>query len=123
MSRKVFVTAALGLALAANTAYAAGDAEAGKQVFKQCALCHTTEPGKNKIGPSLAGVVGREAGTAPNFNYSEAMKNFKHKWTPEELNTYLEDPRKLVPGTKMIFAGLKKPEDRQNVIAYLETLK
>ncbi len=123
MSRKVFVTAALGLALAANTAYAAGDAAAGTQVFKQCALCHTTEPGKNKIGPSLAGVVGREAGTAPNFNYSDAMKNFKHKWTPEELNTYLEDPRKLVPGTKMIFAGLKKPEDRQNVIAYLETLK
>ncbi len=123
MSRKVFVTAALGLALAANTAYAAGDAEAGKQVFKQCALCHTTEAGKNKIGPSLAGIVGREAGTAPNFSYSDAMKNFKHKWTADELNTYLEDPRKLVPGTKMIFPGLKNEKDRDNVIAYLETLK
>ncbi len=123
MSRKVFVTAVLAGALAANAAYAAGDAEAGKQVFKQCALCHTTEAGKNKIGPSLFGVVGREAGTAPNFNYSDAMKNFKHKWTPEELHTYLEDPRKLVPGTKMIFPGLKNEKDRDNVIAYLETLK
>lgn len=122
MSTKV-LAAALGLTLAANAAYAAGDPEAGKQVFKQCALCHTTEPGKNKIGPSLAGVVGREAGTAPNFNYSDAMKNFKHKWTPEELHTYLEDPRKLVPGTKMIFPGLKNEKDRDNVIAYLETLK
>ena len=123
MSTKVLVTAALGMTLAANTAYATGDPEAGKQVFKQCALCHTTEAGKNKIGPSLFGVIGREAGSLPNYNYSDAMKNFKQKWTPELLHTYLEDPRKLVPGTKMIFPGLKKPEDRDNVIAYLETLK
>ncbi|HEX9489296.1 MAG TPA: c-type cytochrome, partial [Stellaceae bacterium] len=87
------------------------------------ALCHTTEPGKNKIGPSLAGVMDREPGTAPNFNYSDAMKNFKHKWTLEELDIYLTDPRKLVPGTKMIFPGLKDEKDRQNVIAYLQTLK
>src|SRR5690348_18316011 len=105
----------------AVTAYAAGDAEAGKTIFKQCALCHTTDAGKNKIGPSLAGVVGRESGTAPNFSYSEAMKNAHKKWTPEELDTYLTDPRKEVPGTKMIFPGLKDEKDRQNVIAYPET--
>lgn len=123
MSTKVVFAVALGTTLAATAAHAAGDPQKGQQVFKQCALCHTTEPGKNKIGPSLAGVVGRESGTVPNYSYSDAMKNFKHKWTPEELSTYLEDPRKVVPGTKMIFPGLKKPEDRENVIAYLETLK
>lgn len=123
MSKRVFVTAMLGMLVAGGSAYAAGDAAAGKEVFKKCALCHTTEAGKNKIGPSLAGVVGRESGTAPNFNYSEAMKNSHKKWTPEELDTYLSDPRKEVPGTKMIFPGLKDEKDRQNVIAYLETLK
>jgi cytochrome c len=123
MSKRVFVTAMLGALVAAGSAYAAGDAEAGKEVFKKCALCHTIEPGKNKIGPSLAGVMDRQAGTAPNFNYSDAMKNFGHKWTPEELDTYLVDPRKIVPGTKMIFPGLKDAKDRQNVIAYLSTLK
>ncbi|HET7594940.1 MAG TPA: cytochrome c family protein [Stellaceae bacterium] len=123
MSKRVFVTVMLGTLVAAGSAYAAGDAAAGKEVFKKCALCHTTEAGKNKIGPSLAGVMDRDAGTAPNFSYSEAMKNFKHKWTPEELDTYLTDPRKVVPGTKMIFPGLKEEKDRQNVIAYLATLK
>jgi cytochrome c len=123
MSKRVFVMAMLGTLVAAGSAYAAGDAAAGKEIFKKCALCHTTEAGKNKIGPSLAGVVGRESGTAPNYSYSDAMKSAKKKWTPEELNTYLTDPRKEVPGTKMIFPGLKDEKDRQNVIAYLETLK
>jgi cytochrome c len=123
MSKRVFVTAMLGMLVVAGAAHAAGDAEAGKEVFKKCSLCHATEAGKNKIGPSLAGVVGRDAGTAANFNYSDAMKNSKKKWTPEELDTYLADPRKEVPGTKMIFPGLKDEKDRQNVIAYLETLK
>ena len=107
----------------AVTAYAAGDADAGKTIFKQCALCHTTEAGKNKIGPSLAGVVGRDSATAPGFAYSDAMKNAHKKWTPDELNTYLADPRKEVPGTKMVFPGLKDEKQRQDVIAYLETLK
>jgi cytochrome c len=107
----------------AGTAYAAGDADAGKTVFKQCALCHTTEAGKNKIGPSLAGVFGRDSGTAPGFAYSDAMKNAHKKWTADELNTYLADPRKEVPGTKMVFPGLKDEKQRQDVIAYLETLK
>jgi cytochrome c len=102
---------------------AAGDVEAGKTAFKKCALCHTTEAGKNKIGPSLFGIVGRKSATVENFNYSEAMKKFDHTWDEETLDTYLADPRATVPETKMIFPGIKDKAERENVIAYLETLK
>ena len=101
----------------------AADVEAGKADFKKCALCHTTEAGKNKIGPSLFGIVGRKAASVENFNYSEAMKKFDHTWDAETLDTYLADPRATVPGTKMIFPGIKDEKERQDVIAYLETLK
>jgi cytochrome c len=101
----------------------AADVEAGKVDFKKCALCHTTEAGKNKIGPSLFGVVGRKAASVDNFNYSEAMKKYDHTWDAETLDTYLADPRAIVPGTKMIFPGIKDEKERQDVIAYLETLK
>lgn len=123
--KKILIISALltGTLAIATTAQAAGNAEKGKQVFKQCALCHTAEPNKTKIGPSLFGVVGRKAGTEAGFSYSSAMKSFGKEWTPQELDTYLADPRKLVPGTKMVFPGLKKEDDRENVIAYLETLK
>jgi cytochrome c len=110
------------LVLGANPAPAA-DVEAGKIAFKKCALCHTAEPGKNKIGPSLFGVVGRKSGNVDNFSYSEAMKNFDHTWDAETLDTYLADPRAVVPGTKMIFPGIKDKTERDDVIAYLETLK
>jgi cytochrome c len=109
--------------LAAGSAWAAGDVEAGKVVFKRCSVCHAAEAGKNKVGPSLFGVVGRASATAPDFNYSEAMKGFNRTWTPEQLDTYLSDPRQVVPGTKMIFLGLKEEKDRQDVITYLQTLK
>jgi cytochrome c len=102
---------------------AAGDVEAGKTAFKKCALCHTAEAGKNKIGPSLFGIVGRKSATVENFNYSEAMKKFDHTWDGETLDTYLADPRATVPETKMIFPGIKDKAERDNVIAYLETLK
>lgn len=102
----------------------AQDAAAGEAVFKKnCAICHTTEAGKNKIGPSLAGVVGRKAGTVPNYTYSEANKKSGVTWDEQTLETYLQAPTKFVPGTKMVFAGLKNPEDRKNVIAYLKTQK
>jgi len=110
------------LVLGPNPAPAA-DIEAGKVAFKKCALCHTAEPGKNKIGPSLFGVVGRKSGNVDNFSYSEAMKNFDHTWDAETLDTYLADPRAVVPGTKMIFPGIKDKTERDDVIAYLETLK
>jgi cytochrome c len=109
-------------AMAASSAVAA-DVEAGKTEFKKCALCHTTEAGKNKIGPSLFGIVGRKSATLDNFNYSEAMKKFDHVWDEETLDKYLADPRGTVPGTKMIFPGIKDKTERDDVIAYLETLK
>ncbi len=99
------------------------DVEAGKTAFKKCALCHTTEAGKNKIGPSLFGVVGRKSAGLDNFSYSEGMKKFDHTWDEETLDTYLADPRATVPGTKMIFPGIKDKTERDDVIAYLETLK
>ena len=101
----------------------AADVEAGKTAFKKCALCHTTEAGKNKIGPSLFGVVGRKSASLEDYNYSEAMKKFDHTWDPETLDNYLADPHKVVPGTKMIFPGIKDEKERQDIIAYLETLK
>ena len=110
------------LAIAAGPGRAA-DVEAGKTAFKKCALCHTTEAGKNKIGPSLFGIVGRKSATLEDFNYSEGMKKFDHTWDEETLDTYLADPRATVPGTKMIFAGIKDKAERDDVIAYLETLK
>ena len=101
----------------------AADVAAGKATFKKCALCHTNEPGKNKIGPSLFGIVGRKSGSLVNYNYSDAMKNFKHTWDPQTLDIYLTDPHAEIPGTKMIFPGIKDKTERQNLIAYLETLK
>ena len=121
-----FSKAILVLCVLATTAGAsalAADVEAGKTEFKKCALCHTTEPGKNKIGPSLFGVVGRKSATLENFNYSEAMKKFDHTWDEASLDEYLTDPRATVPGTKMIFPGIKDKAERDDVIAYLETLK
>jgi cytochrome c len=110
--------------LAAASPARAQDAAAGEAVFKKnCAICHSTEPGKNKIGPSLAGVVGRKAGTVPNYTYSEANKKSGVTWDEPTLETYLQAPTKFVPGTKMVFAGLKNPEDRKNVIAFLKTQK
>ncbi len=107
-----------------GTAWAeGGDATAGKEVFKKCALCHSPDAGVNKIGPSLHGIVGRHSGSIENFTYSAAMKAADKVWDEATLDTYLTDPRGLVPGTKMIFPGLKDEKDRQNVIAYLETLK
>jgi cytochrome c len=106
----------------AGLAHAAGDAAAGEAVFKKtCAVCHTTDEGKNKIGPSLHGVVGRHSASLSDYTYSDAMKKADKTWNDETLNTYLSNPRELVPGTKMIFTGLKSEEDRKNVITFLET--
>jgi cytochrome c len=111
------------LLLVASRPAAADDVEAGKVAFKECAVCHTTEPGKNKVGPSLFGVIGRKSASLDGYNYSEAMKKFDHTWDAQTLDTYLADPRATVPGTKMIFHGIKDKQERDDVIAYLETLK
>ncbi|MDN3644794.1 cytochrome c family protein [Pontixanthobacter aestiaquae] len=97
-----------------------GDAAAGKAVFAQCRTCHETKEGVNKTGPSLAGIVGRPAGSVDGFNYSPANANSGLTWTEEQLYVYLEDPQRTIPKTKMIFPGLPKAQDRANVIAYLK---
>ena len=98
-----------------------GSADKGKVVFLQCKTCHVRDPGVNRIGPSLAGVVGRKASTIAGFQYSAANKASGITWTPEKLFQYLENPQRVVPGTKMAFAGLPKPQDRADVIAYLQS--
>ncbi len=113
----------VSLLIAAVGPSVAADVEAGKVVFKKCALCHTAEAGKNKIGPSLFGIVGRKSASLASYNYSDAMKGFKHTWDPQTLDIYLTDPHAEVPGTKMIFPGIKDKTERADVIAYLETLK
>jgi cytochrome c len=121
--------AAAGAAATAETAAAGddtaalvanGDPAAGKKVFRKCAACHSVKAGENRVGPSLHGVVGRKVATEADFSYSDAMKAKGGTWTPEALFTFLADPRKDVQGTKMTFAGLRKPGDRADVIAYLK---
>ncbi len=97
-----------------------GDATHGKQVFMQCKTCHAVEAGKNMIGPSLAGIIGRAAGSVAGYSYSAANKNSGITWSEEKLFQYLEKPARVVPGTKMAFGGLAKAQDRADVIAYLK---
>ena len=96
-----------------------GDVAAGRQVFKKCQACHSLEPGKTILGPSLAGIVGRKSGADANFSYSPAMKQADLTWDPSTLDAYLADPAKAVPGNRMPFPGLKTTQDRKDVIAYL----
>jgi len=104
----------------ATGAAVSGDPVSGKAVFTQCETCHSKDPGVNKVGPSLHGIIGRHSGMIPNFNYSSANKNSGIVWTEQELYAYLENPQKVVPGTYMTFTGVKDPQKRADVIAYLQ---
>ena len=101
---------------------AAADVEKGATVFKKCAACHKLD-GNNAVGPHLDGVVGRPVASIEGFSYSDGMKAHGGDWTPEQIFHFLTNPKADVPGTKMAFAGLPKPEDRANVIAYLESVQ
>jgi cytochrome c len=125
MGWKIMLTAigcATVLAWSANAG--AADAKAGAAVFKtDCAVCHPAKPGKNLVGPTLFGVVGRVSGTVPAFPYSEANVAARITWTPDKLDAYLKDPATIVPGTTMAYAGLADDTQRADLIAYLATLK
>lgn len=101
---------------------ASADPAKGQKVFSKCKACHKLEPGVNATGPTLYGVVGRPIGSVEGFRYSKALAEHGGNWTPENLDAFLTKPKDFAPGTKMTFAGLKKPEDRANVIAYLQSI-
>jgi cytochrome c len=102
--------------------YSAGDVEHGKQVFGMCRSCHSiAKGGPNMTGPDNYAVVGRKAGTHEGYAYSDALKTSGIVWDAATLDRWIENPRKVVPGTKMSFAGIKDPKDRADLIAYLRT--
>lgn len=111
------VTTVAGVQLASYTA----DAAKGEAVFIQCKTCHVTDAGQNRIGPSLHQIVGRAAGSVAGFNYSPANKNSGITWSKEKLFQYLENPQRVVPGTKMAFAGIQDPQKRADLIEWLAT--
>ena len=115
------VQAAVVLAIiAASPALAEGDAAAGEKVYKKCKTCHSLEAGKNKLGPNLAGIFGRQAGSVEGFKYSAAMASSGIVWDEATMDAFLAKPKDVVPKTKMAFAGLKKEVQRQDLIAYLK---
>ena len=110
------------IAAVPSLAVADVDLKKGKKVFRKCKACHAVgEKAKNKVGPQLNGVVGREAGAVKGYKYSKAMKASKLTWDDATLDKYLTKPKDLVKGTKMIFSGLKKEKQRANLIGYLKT--
>ena len=117
-------TLVLALALVAGLPVAAQaqDADAGKAAFAVCKACHAIGEGaKNQVGPVLTGVIGRKAGTAADFNYSEAMKNSGLTWDEATFSEYIANPKTKVPGNKMVFAGIKDEQKIKDLIAFLKT--
>ena len=100
---------------------ASADAGKGEKVWNKCKACHKLEDGANGTGPHLYDIVDRQIAVVDGFGYSEVLAGNEEAWTAENLNGFLEDPKGWAPGTKMGFAGLKKVDDRANLIAYLET--
>ena len=117
---KSILTAAVVLAAMAQAAQAQ-DVAAGEQSFKKCLPCHSIGEGaKNKVGPQLNGLDGRHSGTAPDYNYSDANKNSGITWNEAAFKEYIKDPRAKIPGTKMIFAGVKNEKETGDLWAYLK---
>ena len=101
-----------------------GDPAAGKTAFNQCRACHQVGPeAKNSVGPILNGVVGRKAGEEPGYNYSDANKSSGLTWDEATLREYLKNPRAKVPGTKMVFPGITREKQLEDLLAYLKGIK
>lgn len=119
MAEDTATEAAGAVDYAAQVAELGGDAANGEKVYRKCQACHVIDEETNRVGPHQVAVVGRPAGVVEGFRYSKAMSESGLVWDVETLNAYLENPRKFLKGTKMAFAGLKKEQDRADVIAYL----
>jgi cytochrome c len=118
--RKTLLMLAATVALTGPAWAQQGDPAKGETIFKRCAACHVVNKEQNRVGPHLVGLIGRKAGSVEGFKYSDAMKNAGITWNDAELDKYLENPKADIPGNKMAFPGLKKPEERADVIAYLK---
>ena len=132
--KKIAVLATLLACVAAAPAVQADDhdaeiimqaamAKAGQRIFTKCEACHKQEEGKPSFGPSLHGVIGRQAGTLPDFNYSPAMKAAGHTWTENKLRLWMADNTSLVPGTRMRHISITDPAEQDYLLAFLKTLK
>ena len=123
MLRKSFTVLAL-LAASTTLANAGGNAKAGEAVFKRCAVCHTSDKGGGDgLGPNLFGIVGRKAATRPGFAYSAPLQKSGIVWTEANLTKWVAGPARMVPGTKMFFAGITSKNQQADLVAYLATLK
>eukprot|EP01026_Neomeris_dumetosa_P000330 TRINITY_DN10082_c0_g1_i2.p1 TRINITY_DN10082_c0_g1~~TRINITY_DN10082_c0_g1_i2.p1 ORF type:complete len:179 (+),score=29.23 TRINITY_DN10082_c0_g1_i2:506-1042(+) len=115
----VVIAAAVGAMLPGGVS--AADAEAGEKVFRKCKACHVVDKEQNRVGPHLVGIVGRQSASVDGFKYSDAMKSADIVWTEENIDAYLEKPKDFIKGNRMAFAGLRKEEDRADVIEYLKS--
>lgn len=126
MKKFAALTVGFGLltAIAAGPAAAAGDAAAGEKVFNKCKICHRIGEGaKNMVGPELNGLDGRKSGSVEGFSYSDANKNSGVAWDEATFKDYITDPKKKIPGTKMVFAGLPNETERNDLWAYIAQFK
>ncbi|MGR3815914.1 MAG: c-type cytochrome [Cognatishimia activa] len=118
--KKIALMAA-ALAALSTAAMAEGDIKAGKKVFKKCKACHSLKPEDNKVGPTLYNIIDAASGANPDFRYSKAMSEAGLTWDVETLSAFLTKPKDVVPRTSMAFSGLKKPEQVDDLIAYLQS--
>lgn len=116
---KIILAMILASAGAVGMAHAQGDPESGEQVFSACVACHSIDEGEHQVGPSLHGVIGREAGSVEDFDYSDALAESGLTWDEETIADYVRDPEALVPGTLMVFPGIDDEEEITDLIAYL----
>lgn len=126
MKKFAVLTVGFGMlaAIAASPAMAAGDAAAGEKVFNKCKVCHRIGEGaKNMVGPELNGIDGRHSGSVAGYNYSDANKNSGITWNEATFKEYITDPKKKIPGTKMVFPGLTNEKDRDDLWAYMTQFK
>ena len=123
IAKLISLCAASAIVMAAFGVLAAGDIAKGKKLAKKCKTCHTlNEGGKNRLGPNLFDILDKPAGAVKGYKYSKAMKESGIKWDDATFTDFVTKPKRVVKGTKMSFAGLKKPKDRANLIIYLRSL-